>query len=199
MGFFSFGTGAGEAKGVMKDQQAKQNAAWQSLQAYLEQLRSSMSPYLEGAGEGYNPLQLALTKSSFLNNAAGKYANANSAVKTALLRRGSAGNGPVGGDYTRGIAALEGSQADTVSNGIRDIDMSNLEQALKNKFMAAGVMSGNANQMNAATQGFGSGVANALNTYTHSLQNGFGGQFMNNLGASLGKGIGQNATRPTGF
>jgi hypothetical protein len=72
--------------------------------------------------------------------------------------------------------------------------MSNLEQALKNKFMAAGVISGNANQMNAATQGFGSGIANALNTYTNSLRNGFGSQFMQNMGATLGKGAGAAIT-----
>lgn len=188
MGLFS--SGADEAKRVEQQSQASANAYSNLLNSYLSQTRQSMMPYLSGSGQGFDPLQLALMKSSFLNNAAQNYDNANTQVMSALSRRGSAGQGPVGGDYARGIAALQGGQANTVSGGLAGIDTQNLNQALQNKFSALGLMNSSMGQMNNALGSFNQLTGSALNDYIKAKAGGLGGMLSGALGSALGSGLG---------
>lgn len=190
MGLFSFGSGSDLAESVTKKAQTKASDYSNLLNQYLSQTRNALTPFISGGGQGYDPLHLALMKSSLLGNAAQNYGNANTQVMSALARRGSVGQGPVGGDFTRGIAGLQGAQAGTVSSGLSGIEQNNLQQALQNKFGALGLMQGSMGQINNALGSYNQLTGSALNDYIKAMGQSFGGQLMGNLGASMGVGLG---------
>lgn len=194
MGFFTAGSGADFAESVTKKAQGKATDYSNLLNQYLSQSRNALTPFISGAGQGFDPLQLALMKSGFLNNAAQNYGNANSQVMNALARRGSAGNGPVGGDYTRGIAGLQAAQAGTVSSGLAGIEQNNLAQALQNKFNALGLLQGNMGQINNALGSYNSLTGSALGDYVKAMGQSFGGKLMGTLGGGLGQALGEFTT-----
>lgn len=184
-----------KGEGTSKDQLAQQNAlqkqAFDAMMARQNQVGGAVSKYLNG-DVGFDPQQLALLKSQFMNSTANSYKNAGANVRTALLRTGSAdSSGPVGGDYVRGIAGLEGGLADTTSSGMANIDLQNLSQALNNKFNAASLINGQAAQLTSPIATFGAGANNALDEYMKAANSGFGATFMRGLGGSIGQGLGQ--------
>jgi hypothetical protein len=180
--------GEGTSKDQLNQQNALQKQAFDLMKGAQDKVSGSVGQYLTG-NVGFDPEQLALLKSQFLNNIAKNYKTAGSNVRTALLRTGSA-SGPVGGDYTRGIAGLEGGLASDTSSGMANIDLQNLSQALTNKFNAASLINGQAAQMTSPIATFGSGASNALNQYVQASNSGFGATFMRGLGSGLGQGIG---------
>lgn len=190
MGLFTMGSGADLAESVTKDSQASARGYSNLLNSYLAQTRSALMPYLSGGGQGFDPLQLALMKSGLLNNVGQMYGNANSQVMNALQRRGSAGQGPVGGDYTRAVAALQGGAADTASRGLSGVDQANLGQALSNKVNALNLMQGGMGQINNALGSFNQLTGSALGDYVKAMGQSFGGQMMGQMGGALGKGVG---------
>jgi hypothetical protein len=183
------GGGSGASKDQLAQQNALQKQAFDSMQQKQGQVSDAVSKYLSG-NVGYDPQQLALLKSQFMNNTASQYQNAGANVRTALLRSGSAdSSAPAGGDYIRGISGLEGGLASTTAAGNQNIDLNNLSQMLTNKFNAANLINGQAAQLTSPISTFGSGASNALNQYVSSQQNTFGNQFFKSFGSGLGSGV----------
>jgi hypothetical protein len=134
-------------------------------------------------------------RAQFLNQNALNYNQAGKNIMLALKRRGSApADAPVGGDYVRGLASLEGAAASDRSSGLANIDLSNLQQALINKFNAASLINGQAAQLTSPVSTFGSGANNALNQYVYAANQGFGNAFTSALGKGLGEGLGKIGT-----
>lgn len=184
------GGGSGTSKDQLKLQNQLQQKAFDLMQSRQNEVNDSVSKYLSG-NVGFDPTQLALLRSQFLNSTARNYQTAGQNVRTALLRTGSADStAPVGGDYVRGIAGLEGGLADTSSSGLANIDLQNLSQALTNKFNAASLINGQAAQLTSPISSFGMGANNALSNYVQSQQSTFGNSLFRNLGGVLGAGIG---------
>ena len=164
----------------------------------LDMVSSSVGKYLTGS-EGFDPTQLAAMRSQFLNQITQSYNQAGKNVMTALARRGSiSSTQPVGGDYARGIASLEGASASDRASGLANIDLSNLQQALTNRFNAASLMNGQAATLAGNVGTFNSGANSALNSYITAANSGFGAAFTQALGGTLGKGIGTIATGGVG-
>lgn len=188
------GGGSGASKDQLNQQNALQKQAFDMMQQRQNQVGGAVSQYLSG-NVGFDPQQLALMKSQFLNSNAQNYQTAGANVRTALLRSGSADSStPVGGDYTRGIAGLEGGLASSTSGGLANIDLQNLSQALNNKFNAASLINGQAAQLTSPIGTFGSGASNALNQYAQSQQSTFGNQFFKSFGSGLGSAAASAAT-----
>src|SRR5262249_20215637 len=153
-----------------KDQLKLQNQLVQQQldqqNAIRSQIMGSVGKYLSGPGEGFDPQQLAIMQSQFLdqNAAAGRQAGQN--VIGQLAARGAAGgNLPVGGDFTRSLEGLQGAIATSQSQGILGTNLANLQQALTNRFNAASVASGQGAQLGNNIGVFNSGANNALNQY----------------------------------
>lgn len=184
------GGGSGTSKEQLAQQNALQQQAFDLMKQAQSTVSSAVSPYLSG-NVGFDPQQLALLKSQFLNSNAQNYQTAGQNVRTALLRSGSAdSSAPVGGDYVRGIAGLQGGLASSTSSGLANIDLQNLTQALNNKFNAASLINGQAAQLTSPISTFGSGANNALSNYVQSQQNTFGNMLFKNFGSALGSGLG---------
>jgi len=196
------GVSGGKGDGTAKDQLAQQNKlqqqAFDLMQAQQKKVSDAVSGYLSG-NQGFDPQQLALMRSQFLNQNAQSYNQAGKNVRTALLRSGSLdGSTPAGGDATRGIASLEGAMASNASSGLANIDLQNLQQALNNKFNAASLINGQAAQLTSPISSFGSGASNALNQYVYAANQGFGNQFSKAFGSTLGAGLGAGLTGGAG-
>lgn len=194
---------SGGGTGTSKDQLAQQNAlqkqAFDLMQQRQNQVGGAVSKYMSG-NVGFDPQQLALLKSQFLNNTAGQYQNAGANVRTALLRSGSSdGRAPVGGDYVRGISGLEGGLASTTASGMHNIDLQNLSQMLTNKFNAASLINGQAAQLTSPISSFGQGASSALDNYVKASNSGFGSAFSTAFGSALGKGASAAAGGMLGF
>ena len=193
-GGVSGGKGEGHAQKQLDLQNQLQQKAFDLMQQRQEQVNSSVGKYLSG-DVGFDPAQLATMKSQFLNQVAGNYNQGAKNVMTALARRGSISSSqPVGGDYARGIASLEGAQASDTASGLANIDLSNLQQAITNKFNAASLINGQSAQLTSPIATFGSGASNALNQYVQAANSGFGATFMRGLGGAIGQGLGTMAT-----
>jgi hypothetical protein len=180
--------GGDVAKTQMNEQNALQRDAYNLMKQRQNEVEGSVGKYLTG-DVGFNPEQLALMRSQLLNQLSSNYNQGGKNVMTALARRGSVQSGaPVGGDFTRGIAALEGGMASDRSSGLANIDLNNLQQALTNKFNAASLINGQAAQLASPISTFGAGSSNALNQYMTAANSGFGASFMRSLGSGLGGG-----------
>ena len=188
------GGGSGTSKDQLKQQNALQQQAFDLMKQAQGKVSGAVSQYLSG-NVGFDPQQLALLKSQFLNSNAQNYKTAGANVRTALLRSGSLNSStPMGGDAVRGIAGLEGSLANSTSGGLANIDLQNLSQALNNKFNAASLINGQAAQLASPIATFGSGANNALDQYVQSQQSTLGNMLFKGLGSSLGQGIGAGIT-----
>lgn len=180
----------GTSQDVLKQQEALQQQAFDMMKASQQQVSGAVGKYLSG-NVGFDPTQLALLKSQFLNQNAQAYNTAGRNVRTALLRTGSdSSTAPVGGDYVRGISGLEGAQANNVSQGMTGIDLTNLQQMLTNQFNAASLINGQAAQMASPISSFTSGIGNALSNYVQASNSGFGNAFSSGFGSALGKTLG---------
>lgn len=192
----------GEMKGAdtAQSQLNSQNAiAQQQLalqQQVLGQVQGPMSQYLKN-NIGFTPEQMANLRSQFLNSQSTDFGSAQSQVKQALLQRGEGGGqNPLSGSAVNDIAALSGLQASSTSAGLRDINLANIQQALSNRFNAAGILMGVGGQYGNNFASANSGASNALNSYITGinantpmgLATGFASGFGQGLGGALGKG-----------
>jgi len=187
-----------ECKGqdVAKQQMDQQNkiTADQLAQqkAIRDQIMQSTSQYTTGAGQGYDPAQFSAMISQFLNQNSANFNQAGSQVMSSLNARGAGGgNMPVGGDFTRGLEALQGARASSQSQGILGANISNLQQALNNKFNALGLQSGQGAQLGQNVGIFNQGASNALGDYIKGVNsNPFMSAFGQTLGGAFGAGLG---------
>jgi hypothetical protein len=190
----SGGKTSGDAARQRKDELNMQKQAFQTQMDMLAQQRQAFSKYQQG-NVGFDPMQLALMRSQALSGNAGAFNSAGQQVRSALAARGSgAGNLPVGGDYTRGIAGLMGAKAQDISGQLANINLQNAQQALANKFNAGNLLSGGM-ASTVGTQGVaGQGASSALNTQLQAANSGFLHTFTNAFGQALGSGLGGGIT-----
>lgn len=189
--------GSDTAKEQMKAQNALQQQAFDMQRAQLAQLNSAFGKYVNG-DIGYDPALKAALQSQFLNSVSQQYGGASEAVKNAILAHGGSGQLPMSGGDIRALVGLEGSRADTLSQGLLGLGVQNAQQALTNKFNAGSLLSGNAATLSSPIATFGSGANNALNAYITAANSGFGAAFTKALGGTLGAGIGNLATGGAG-
>ena len=179
------------AKKQMEEQNKLQKDAYDLMKQRQNEVNSAVGKYMTG-DIGYDPAQLALLRSQLLNQLALSYDQAGANARTALARNGSDTiDGPVGGDYVRGIAALEGGLASDRAAGLANIDLDNLKTALTNKFNAASLINGQAASLSFPIGSFGQGASSALDSFIEA-KNAPG--FLNSLTTTLGKGLGTMAT-----
>lgn len=181
------------AKQVSRDQLALEKSQIAKQNAEFDFVKGNISKYLTG-NEGFNPEQMALLRSNFLNDNASAYSDAGTSVRDMLTARGGDGALPVGGNYVKGISGLLGSQASAKSSGLLNLGIMDQQQALNNKFNTASVLSGNGAALSSSIGSTASAGSNALNAYIQSKSQGFGASLMNSLGGTLGKGLGTIAT-----
>lgn len=186
------GGGTGTSKSQLDLNNKNTADALAQQKAIRDGIMSSTSQYTTGAGQGYDPAQFSAMMSQFLNSNSATYNQAGSAVTSALASRG-AGTGqlPVGGDYTRGLEDLVGAKANSQSQGILSGNISNLQQALTNKFNALSVQSGQSAQLGSNVSTFNNGANNSLDQYVKASNTGFTASLENGLGAGLGSTVGK--------
>lgn len=161
----------------------------------FDSIKKATSRYTEGSGEGFDPALKQNMISQFLNDNSRSFQNAGAGVRGAMAARGSGGSdAPAGGDFVRGVASLYGDRAANRSSGMANINMSDLQQALTNKFNAMSLQSGNAATLNSPIGTMGSMSSNAFNQYMQAKNSGFGASFMKSLGGGLGSGLASMAT-----
>lgn len=168
---------------------AEQLAEQKRLQALVESFASQWKDM------GFSPEQLSFMTSQFLNENDAAFRSANSNVRSSLAARG-AGTGeiPIGGDYARDIAELEGMQGAAQSQGLLGIKLADQEQRERNRANYVNAITGNAVQTGATIPTFSSGASNALNAFVQAKSNGFGSAFKNAFGGALGQGFGKVLT-----
>lgn len=183
------GGGTGTSKDQLNQQNKLQADQIAQQKAIRDQIMGSVGKYLSG-NVGFDPQQLAIMQSQFLNQNSANFNQAGSSVLASLRSRGVAGgDSPGGGDLTRGLEGLQGARASSQSQGILGTNLADLQQALNNKFNAASVASGQSAQIGSNIGVFGQGANNALNQYVQASSNGFMSQFAKGLGSGLGGGV----------
>ncbi len=188
------GGGTGTSKDQLKRQNDLQQQAIDQQKAIRDQIMGSVGKYLSG-NIGFDPQQLAIMQSQFLNQNSANFNQAGASVLASLRSRGVAGgDSPGGGDLTRGLEALQSARASSQSQGILGTNLADLQQALTNKFNAASVAAGQSAQLGSNIGTFGQGANNALNEYVQASSNGFFSQFAKGLGSGLGSGVASMAT-----
>lgn len=182
-----------------QDQLDLQKKAYDDQRAQLDSLNKAFSPYTTG-NIGFDPQQLALLQSQFLNQNDQAYSSAGNQVRSSLLARGAGGGDqPIGGTGVQGLLGLQSAKAGNQAAGLQDIGLQNLTQALNNKFNAGSILSGNAATLNSPISTFGGGASSALGSYVQAKSiPGFGGALATSLGTTLGKSLGGANASPAG-
>lgn len=159
--------------------------------AIRDQILKATQQYTTGSGQGYDPTQFAAMISQFLNQNSQNFNQAGGQVRSALAARGAGGSDmPVGGDFVRGISSLEGAKASSQSQGILGANISNLQQALMNRFNALNVQSGQSAQVGQNIGIFNQGASNSLDSYVRAASvPGFGSVFGNAFAGGLSAGL----------
>jgi hypothetical protein len=190
---------------VAQAQLSQQNALVQQQltqqKAIQDQLQGAFGKYLSG-DIGFSPEQMSVLQSQFMNQNTGAFNSAGANVRSALSARG-AGNGdlPVGGDYTRGIAELEGAKASSQSQGLLGLRAQSLAQALSNQFNAGSLINGQAAQLGNNIGTFNNGASNALGSYITAVNApgwmsglaGIAGSAASGFASGFGQGLGKSA------
>lgn len=189
----SGGKGSDTAKKQMDQQNALQQQAFDMQKQQLAQLSGAFGKYTTG-DIGLSPELKAAMQTQFMNQTAGQYGQASEAVKNSIMAHGGSGQTPMSGQDISGLVGLEGARANTLSQGLLGLNITDAQQALTNKFNAGSLLSGNAATLSSPISTFGSGASNALNQYITAANSGFGAAFMKSLGGSLGAGVGGIAT-----
>lgn len=180
----------GKGADVAKQQLDAQNKAQADAAAQQKQIRdqimASVSKYMTGAGEGFDPAQLAQMQSAFLNQNSADFNSAGGQVLASLRSRGAGGGDqPAGGDLARSLSALDAARATSKSQGILGTNIENLKAALTNRFNAASVASGQSAQLGQDISTYGTGANNSLDQFIkaknspgflQSLATSFGGK-----------------------
>lgn len=194
-----FGVSGGKGTGTSKDQLNLMNQylkqATDNQNAMQNAVKGALDKYMTGAGVGFDPAQFSALTSQFMNQNTSDFNSAAANVRSSMQAAGmGTGALPAGGDFVRGLEGIESARASSQSQGILGLNIQNLQQALANKFNAAGIESGLSAQQGANIGTFTGGAGNALNNYVQASNTGFGNAFTTALGGSLGKGIGSLAT-----
>jgi len=190
------GKGTGVAQAQLDEQNKLQQQAIDQQKQIRDQIMATTSQYTTGAGQGFDPQQLALMQSQFLNQNSQNFNQAGSSVLSSLRARGVAGgDSPGGGDLTRGLEALQGARASSQSQGILGTNIADLQQALTNKFNALSVQAGQSAQLGSNVQTFGQGANNSLDQYIKAANTpGFLQSLATSFAGGVGKGLGDMAT-----
>lgn len=194
------GKGADTAKQQMDAQNAAQADAAKQQKAIRDQVMESVSKYMTGSGEGFDPAQLAMMQSQFLNQNNSAFNSANSQVLSSLRSRGAGGGDqPAGGDMARSLSALEGARASSQSQGILGTNIQNLQQALTNRFNATSVASGQSAQLGTDIGTYGQGASNSLDQFIKAKNApGFLQSLATSFAGGVGSGLGAGITGGTG-
>lgn len=156
--------------------------------AIRDQILQVTGKYTTGAGEGYDPAGFAAMISQFMNQNSQNFNQAGGVVRSALAARGAGGGDmPVGGDFTRGIATLEGAKASSQAQGILGLNVQNEIQRLNNKFNALGLQSGQGAQLGQNIGTFNQGANSSLNSYVTAANS---SPLMDMIGKVAGAGLG---------
>ena len=190
------GKGTGVAQKQLDEQNRLQQQAIDQQKAIRDQIMATTSKYTEGAGQGFDPQQLALMQSQFLNQNSANFNQAGGSVMASLRARGVAGgDAPGGGDLTRGLESLQGARASSQSQGILGTNIADLQQALTNKFNALSVDAGQSAQLGSNISTFGQGANNSLDQYIKAANSpGFLQSLATSLAGGVGGGLGAMAT-----
>lgn len=184
------GGGTGTSKDQLKLENKRTDEAIAQQKAIRDQILNATKQYTTGGGQGYDPAQFAAMISQFMNQNSQNFNQAGGQVRAALAARGAGGGDmPVGGDFTRGISSLEGAKASSQSQGILGANISNLQQAISNRFNALNVQSGQSAQVGQNIGTFNYGASNALDQYVRASNSGFLNSFGTNLGSGFAAGI----------
>lgn len=121
-----------------------------------------VSPYsfLPGGGGGgnlgFSPEMLSALQGQTIDSTNLQFNNAAGNLKQMLAARGGiGGNTPISGLALQNFGSLEAARAQNVSGGLRNIAISNAQQALQNKFQAAGLLNQIGGQMSGQAVQFG--------------------------------------------
>lgn len=151
-------------------------------------LKPTFSKYLT-EDMGFSPETQALLEAGAIEDVSDNFDDAQSAVKTALMRRGTA-SGPVSGDYGRAFSGLFSERARTLADAIRGLRVQNAMQGVTNRFNAGNILSGNAATLNSPIATFNAGGNNALSNMTQlATAPGFGSFLAQGLGQGLGSAL----------
>ena len=132
------GKGADVAQQQLAAQNKAQADAAAQQKAIRDQVMSSVSKYMTGAGEGFDPAQLSAMTSQFLNQNSADFNSAGGQVLSSLRARGGGGGDtPAGGDMARSLSALDAARATSKSQGVLGINIQNLQAALSPRPMRA--------------------------------------------------------------
>lgn len=155
-----------QSKDQFNQYMALLNTSEAGQKAIQDKVTGAMSSYLTG-NIGYSDEQMRALNNQAMTQIAGGYQDASSNLKAQLLAHGEGGSNPYSGTAITNMAALQSSLANQTS-GMRNTNLlSSMNQALTNKFNAAGAMMGVAGQQgqnissaisggNAANSAFGS-------------------------------------------
>lgn len=169
----------------LSQQNAAQAAQQQKQNATLDQVNSSLSPYLSG-NKGFTDAQMAALNSSALDQNAQQYNAAGNQLRQQLQARGENGGSPLSGTGVSGIAGLLSGKASDLANSLRTNVLNNAQQGLTNQFNANSILSGNAQTLAGNVGTYGSGASNALSNYTQAQAASPLNQFLGGLGKGLG-------------
>jgi hypothetical protein len=190
--------GSSVANDQRKQELDMQKQAFNMQQKQLSMLNDQFGKYLTG-NVGFDPQQLGIMRSQFLNQNSNSFNDAGTGLRQALASRGiGTGDSPVGGEFTRGLTGLYSAGASNRAGGLANIDLTNLQQMLTNKFNAGSILSGNAATLNGAQATAGQGASNALSEYMKAENSGFGASFMRSFGSGLGGGLAAGLTGGAG-
>lgn len=190
-GFVESCKGEGVAKAQMDQQNKIAQDQLNQQKAIRDQILNATKQYTTGAGQGYDPAQFSAMISQFLNQNSQNFGQARSQVLSQLNARGvGGGEAPGGGDTARGLEGLSGAEASSQSQGILGANISNLQQAINNRFNALSVQGGQAAQLGQNIGTFNYGASNALGDYIRGANApGFGTAFGGALGQGLAAGV----------
>lgn len=192
--YVSGGKGSDTANKQRQQELDLQKAAITRQNSQQDKVASQVSPFL-GGKQGFDPMQLALLQSQFMNTNDQAFNSAGNSVRSSLLARGAGGgNLPASGDTVRGLLGLESARANSQTSGLQNIGLQNLSQALNNRWNAINVLNGQPAQLDTQVGSTANAASSALSSYITAANQGFGNAFTTALGGSLGKGIGSAAT-----
>lgn len=156
--------------------------SFQLQKQQIDSVNAALGPYLTPQGQGYTPQQMAYLNSQMLANNNTAYNSAGSNLRSLLGSRGE-GTGalPPGTTYSAPFAALESARSSDQMNAFRQNELANIQQALTNKFNAAGITAGLGGQYGQGVGQFGSNATSAGNAATNASLYGPGNLFLNTL------------------
>lgn len=186
------GKGTGTAKAQLDLENQRTQDQLNQQKAIRDKIISATDKYTTGAGEGYDPAAFAAMISSFLNQNSQNFGQARGQVLAGInARGGGGGDQPIGGDYARSLEGLEGAQATNQSQGVLGANISNLTQALNNRFNALNVQSGQAAQVGENASTFDRGASSSLSDYIKAANTpGFLQSFATSLAGTAAAGFG---------